>query len=471
MSRPQPRGNFLQTLLLVTVIFLGFQLTVGPMQQKQDTRSSRELLQAVQDLHHKGMDYSIVSAANAYKSKVEQELNSQKAAPSAIAGARLKADVLVADAQFKAGLWRKDWNRLNLAYTSLYGLHKRYQGDPIWKETLDVTPTRQRPATKISAQTLWDDVVTTLSSQSREHRVLDFIPGYHFIDALVAVTGRVPAFSYAFAALLLATIVRALVWPLAQKQLMASRQMMQLQPLVKELKESLTNKKSGQVDQQELSAKTMELYREYGINPFSGCLPGVLQIPLFLVVYQCMLLYKFEFQKGVFLWINPSTAASTDGFVAPNLGETDWILLVIYGISMIASTMLAPVSDPSNVRQQRMIGVSMAVVFTVFMFFWPALPSAFVLYWIFTNMLSMIQSFRAYRLAIPPLQKVTTATGGAYPQGKFMQMMKKYQEEAERAQPKPSTNGHDATNGKANPSSTIFRGTGGPRVQKPKKKK
>ncbi|MBV6458398.1 MAG: Membrane protein insertase YidC [Fimbriimonadaceae bacterium] len=471
MSRPQPRGNFLQTLLLFTVIFLGFQLIVGPMQQKPDSRSSQELLQEVQNLHRKGMDYSIVSAANTYKSKVEQELKDKKAPASEIERAKLKADILVADAQFKAGLWRKDWNRLNLAYTTLYSLHKRYQGDPIWKEKIDVAPTRQRPATTITPESLWNDVVTTLSSQSRDHRVLDLIPGYHFIDALVAVTGRVPAFSYAFAALLLAMIVRALVWPLAQKQLMASRQMMQLQPLTKELRETLTNKKTGQVDQQELSAKTMELYREYGINPFSGCLPGLLQVPLFLVVYQCMLLYKFEFQKGTFLWINPGTAANTNGFVAPNLGETDWILLVIYGVSMIASTMLAPISDPANARQQRIIGISMAVVFTVFMFFWPALPSAFVLYWIFTNLLSMAQAFRAYRLAIPPLQKVTTATGGAYPQSKFMKMMQKYQEEAERAQTKPSTNGHAPGNGKANPSSTIFRGTGGPRVQKPKKKK
>lgn len=469
MSNPQPRGNFLTTLLLFTVIFLGMQLVLGPMRGNEDTRPAQELWLDLQKLNRENKDYTIVSLAGNYKSKVEREL---KANPAEVERAKLKADVLVADTQFKAGLWRNDWNRLNLAYTTLYAHHKRLQGEPIWREPVDVAGTRQRPATTVTPESLWNDIVGTLSEQNRQHRVLDIIPGYQFIDSLVTLTGRVPSFSYAFAALLLAVIVRALVWPLAQKQLMASRQMMQLQPLVRELRESLTNKKTGQVDQPQLNARTMELYREYGINPLSGCLPALLQVPLFLVVYQCMLHYKFEFQNGTFLWINPATAASTKGFVAPNLGESDYILLVVYGISMIASTLLAPVSDPANAKQQRIMGLSIAVIFTVFMFFWPALPSAFVLYWIFTNLLSMAQAFRAYRLPIPPLEKVSTAAGGAYPQSKFMQMMAKMQEEANKAQNESNRNGHKpGSNGQATPSSTIFRGTGGPRVQKPKKKK
>src|SRR3712207_7746734 len=54
---------------------------------------------------------------------------------------------------------------------------------------------------------------------------------------------------------------------------------------------------------------------------------------LFLMIYQCMLHYQFEFEKGMFLWINPETSKATNGFVAANLGQADTILTLIYGIS------------------------------------------------------------------------------------------------------------------------------------------
>src|SRR6185312_17302336 len=99
-----------------------------------------------------------------------------------------------------------------------------------------------------------------------------------------------------------------------------------------------------------------------------------------------------------------------------NLGELDPILIVIYGITMLSSTLLAPVSDPSQIKQQRLMGVGISFVWTIFMFFWPV-PSGFVLYWTFTNILSTAQSLRAYRLPLPPLRKVNAAGGGVYPMG------------------------------------------------------
>ncbi len=214
--------------------------------------------------------------------------------------------------------------------------------------------------------------------------------------------------------------------------------MSQLQPIMKELKE----KYKSPSQQQELQLKTMELYKEYGINPAAGCIPMAFQIPLFLIVYQCMLHYRFEFKNGVFLWINPAASQASHGFFAASLGEMDKILLVIYGVSMLVASLLQPVNDPNAVKQQRTIGVVVAMAVTVMMFFWP-LPSAFVLYWIFTNVFSTIQSLRAYRLPLPPLQKVNAPGGGVYPQ---------------------SANGAPTANG-------AFNHTGAPKVQKPKPKK
>ncbi|RYG40678.1 membrane protein insertase YidC, partial [bacterium] len=192
--------------------------------------------------------------------------------------------------------------------------------------------------------------------------------------------------------------------------LMHSRQMMQLAPLTSELKEQYKD------DPQQLNVRTMALYKEYGLNPVAGCAPALVQMPLFLTVYQCMLLYQFEFQKGTFLWINPAANAATRGFLGANLGQLDPILIVIYGASMIVSSLLTPVNDPAQRKQQRMIGVGAAVVFTIMMFtgLFPVV-AGFVLYWTFTNIFSTLQSLRAYRMPLPPPKKVNAPSGGVFP--------------------------------------------------------
>ena len=126
-------------------------------------------------------------------------------------------------------------------------------------------------------------------------------------------------------------VVRGVVYPLTERQLMFSRKMMQLAPLSNEIRKEYKD------DQQQQQVKIMELYREYGINPLAGCFPALLQMPLFLSIYQCMLHYQFEFVHGTFLWINPTIAKMTHGWTAPNLGETDYPLIVLYGITMLIS--------------------------------------------------------------------------------------------------------------------------------------
>ena len=323
--------------------------------------------------------------------------------------AKMVARVLTANASFKAGTQRNDFYRLNAAYMTLQTQSIQHAGKPEWeKMSLEIPSSAGVPAETTTPKAMFDRIVTDLSARSKKDLVWGVVPGYALIDTLVKLTGSVPAFSYAFAALLLAIVVRAVVYPLTQRQLMWSRQMAQLKPLIEELKEKYGK---GGI---ELNQKMMELYKEYGINPTAGCLPVMLQMPLFLMVYQCMVHYRFEFQKGTFLWVNPSTAESASGWIGPNLGQMDYILITIYGISMVVSTLLAPVTDPANQKQQRIMGISIALLFSVMMFFYP-LPSAFVLYWIFTNVLASAQSLRAYRMPLPPLQKVNAPGGAVFP--------------------------------------------------------
>lgn len=493
MSRPAPKNNFSQTLLIAAVVFLGLQIFMMSNRQ-QETRPPDDYMKAaraeVADIKSEstrrkvpvativnertsggkalavsspspaitveqseeilryqselGLDLTIAKYLPAHQNKINEAAEKQKWSPEKKRSFEIEALLLTADTQYREGLARENPHRQDLAFLTLQGPNHKYQGTPAWNSAeYELVPLAGQEHRRVVPDAFFKDLVGKLSTRSKTDLVLGFIPGFRVIDALVSVTGKVSWFSYAFAALLLAGIVRGLVWPLAQKQYMFGRQMSQLSPLVKEIKERFTDKKTGQItDPQEYQRKTMELYKEYGINPFAGCLPTFIQIPFFLLIYQCMTLYRYEFQNGTFLWINPSTAAATGGFIAPNLGERDYILITIYAISMVVTTLLTPVSDPTQVKQQRLMGVGIALFFSVMMFFWP-LPSAFVLYWVFTNMFATTQMLRTYRLPPPPLVKVNAPGGGVFP-----------------------TNGPTRTNGSTG---TVAKGT--PVRHRPKRKK
>lgn len=407
------------------VIFLGIQLIQAPQRANQDTRKADEIWAKMVEQNRELKDVSIQQELVKYQSRYIEEAKSKGVKQSDQDAQILRANMLVADTMHKSGLYRgelfksgiakSDWayRKLDKAHTFIKPKYETFYHTPLWESTrVAVAPSTGLPQTEVSAKELYDTLVKDLSPLAKNEPVFGFIPGYQLIDALVQVTGAKPGFSYWFAGLLLAMVVRAIVWPLAQKQIMHGRQMMQLQPRIKEIQEKYKDKKTGQVkDPAAFQAETMGIYKEYGINPVAGCLPAFIQMPLFLAVYQSMHHYKFEFTKGTFLWVNELSGKFIGIPLGANLGERDYILVFIYMLSMISTTLLMPVSDPSNAKQQRIMGVGIAVVFSIFMFFY-TLPSAFVLYWIFTNILSTAQSLLSYRLPVPELKKKQTVAGG-----------------------------------------------------------
>lgn len=481
----------LQQIMLMVVVFLGLQLFCNPnKQQPTESRTWQQIMGDPQNAmagapptpkmgeawdYTKGtlywadatLRYDTAAQLNQkIKEKIDEELKQKEKGVNAETKRQLEAqaaenkqwaDIVLADVQYKYALSRNDTNLIrSTAFQTMENGERTLQGTPLWSKSFPIPPTERAPERfpwrEQSGKELYAKIVTDLSARNRNDLTYGIFPGYQIIDWLVNLTGRNPGFSYAFAAFLLALFVRAAVYPLAQKQLMWGRRMQQLAPLLKEIREQYTDKKTKQVtNQAELQQKTMALYSEYGMNPLLGCLPMLVQWPLFVAVYQFMLRYQFEFQKGHFLWINPATSTATHGFVAPNLGFRDPTLVVIYGITMVTSTLLMPVSDPTQVKQQRLMGVGMGLLITFFMFTgaFPT-PAAFVLYWVFTNLLATIQSLRAYRLPIPPLEKVNTKTGGVFPMPSFL-------------------NGQG--NGQAKTSILPPSSTGTPAKHKPKKRK
>ncbi|HJP82543.1 MAG TPA: membrane protein insertase YidC [Fimbriimonadaceae bacterium] len=469
---PTPKQNFIQTLLIVTTVFLGMQLFCN-RPQTTDVRTREQILEAIRKDNRELKDVSIVQEQSKLQQRINDDVNTKKLDAKEAEKLKFEAAILVADTQLKAGIARNEASRIRNAYTVLTGLNRSNTTNPAWTEAeVQIQPTALQPERfgwkSWKGPQLYDRIVAELTERNHHDLVWGFLPGgFQFIDFLVKITGAIPGFSYWFAAFLLAFVVRALVFPLTQKQLMWGRQMSQLAPMMKEIKEKYPGTES--------QSKIMELYNEYGINPMAGCGPAFIQMPLFLFVYQCMLHYQFEFQKGTFAWINPVTSASTKGFVAPDLGHVDVILIILYGISLCVSTMLQPVNDPTQVKQQRLIGLSFAIMMPIFMLlgFFPV-PAAFVLYWTFTNLFATAQSLRAYRLPLPPLVKVNTRAGGAYPKNggffaKLQEQARKAQEEQERMKGKQSGSSGESKNGSLNGS--VPGSTGTPAKHKPKKRK
>jgi YidC/Oxa1 family membrane protein insertase len=469
MSRPAPtpKQNFLQTLLIVTTVFLGLQLFCNKQPQAPDTRTVDSILGEMRKMNSQIKDVSISREQGNLQKKIDDDLNAKKLDPTKAAELKDEGSILVADTQLKAGIIRQETQRIRNAFTALDGINRREAGKPEWTQTVvSIPPTERDPGrfnwTSWKGPELYNKVVSELTTRNKTDLVWGFLPGgYQFIDFLVHITGAIPGFSYWFAAFLLALVVRAVIYPLSQRQLMWGRQMSQLAPMMKEIKEQY---KDDQATQQ---AKIMELYKEYGINPMAGCGPALVQMPLFLFVYQCMQHYQFEFQKGTFAWINPTTSQATHGFIAPNLGHMDTILIIIYGITLCSSTLLQPVNDPTQVKQQRLIGLSFAILMPVFMLFgmFPV-AAGFVLYWTFTNVFATAQSLRAYRLPMPALVKVNTKTGGTYPKG-GSGFWSKLQDAAREAQEQQGKNGK-SHGGPGN--ATLNGKTGTPAKHKPKKR-
>jgi len=217
---------------------------------------------------------------------------------------------------------------------------------------------------------------------------------YKTLDYTVKATGANPKYSYALALLFITFVFKALTTPLSHLQFKYMREMQRIQPLVKQLQEKYKN------SQKEFGAKLMALYKEHGVNPFSSCLPLLVQLPVLYLLYWMVRLYQFQFASGEFLWIGSGLAGKYPSFVAASLAQGDIPLLLLYTVSMFISQKLTVV-DPTQAEQQKIMTYMMPLLFGFMLWKW-ALPSAFVLYWLFFNVLSTAQQYFVLRQPAGP---------------------------------------------------------------------
>ncbi len=172
------------------------------------------------------------------------------------------------------------------------------------------------------------------------------------------------------AIIVLTMIVKALLYPLSAASLRSMAKMRKLQPEMERLKERYGD------DRQQFSQEMMELYKKEGANPLGGCLPILLQMPVFLALYWT-LMESVQLRHAPFiLWIED--LSSMDPY---------FVLPILMGISMYITQMLNP--QPADPVQAKVFKF-MPIMFTFF-FLW--FPSGLVLYWFINNLLSIMQQW------------------------------------------------------------------------------
>ncbi len=193
--------------------------------------------------------------------------------------------------------------------------------------------------------------------------------------------------NYGIAIIILTLLTKIILWPLGNKSYKSMNEMKKIQPLVTEIREKHKN------DKKRMNEEVMGLYKTYKVNPAGGCLPMVVQIPVFFALYR-MLYETIELRHApFFLWITDLSAPDRlfrfniehIPFMQPPYGIP--VLTVIMGATMfLQQKMQPPAGDPTQAKMMMMMPIVFTVIFINF-------SSGLVLYWLVNNVLSIGQQY------------------------------------------------------------------------------
>ena len=194
--------------------------------------------------------------------------------------------------------------------------------------------------------------------------------------------------SWGVSIIILSVFLNIILFPLTIKSFKSMQKMQELHPQMEKLKAQCKD------NPQKLNKEIMELYKKNNINPFSGCLPMLLQMPVFIALYQA-LLKSIELRGSGFLWIKDLSMpdAVKIPISLPIIGNSINILPLFMVLTMviqqrISTKTMGSAVTPEQKEQQRMMLIIMPIVFG-FIFY--SMPSGLVLYWVINTVLTIIE--------------------------------------------------------------------------------
>ena len=209
---------------------------------------------------------------------------------------------------------------------------------------------------------------------------LDRVVNFGFFNVLAQPLFVVLTFFYGYfknygiAIILLTVLIKIIFWPLTHKSYASMKAMQKLQPEMQKLRDRFKN------DKERLNKEMMELYKTHRVNPLGGCLPMLVQIPVFFALYK-VLLDSIALRHADFaLWITDLSAK-----------DPYYITPILMGASMFVQQKMTPTTaDPMQAK----IFMMMPIVFT---FLFLNFPSGLVIYWLVNNLLTILQQYFIHR--------------------------------------------------------------------------
>ncbi len=191
-----------------------------------------------------------------------------------------------------------------------------------------------------------------------------------------AVTGN-----WGISIILLTIMIKAIFYPLSQVSMRNMRNMQKLQPKMTQLKEIYKDNK------EKMNQEVMALYKEHKVNPMMGCLPMVIQIPVFFGLYEALLVSIELRQAPFFGWI--VDLSKQDPF---------HVFTILMGASMFLQQRMTPTTgDPTQAKMM----MFMPIIFTGMFVYYPV-PVGLVIYWFVNNLLSILQQYFVNKSITPP---------------------------------------------------------------------
>jgi YidC/Oxa1 family membrane protein insertase len=206
------------------------------------------------------------------------------------------------------------------------------------------------------------------------------------VPLLRALKGiNVYAGNYGWSIVILTVLINALMFPLRHKSVVSMRKLQQLQPEIKAIQDRYSKLKATDPAKQKMNAEMMNLYKERGVNPASGCIPMLLTIPVLFALYS-LLSQAIEIRGAPFIFWIKDLSVYDPYYVTP----------ILMGVTMVIQQKMTPsTADP---MQQKMM-MFMPVIFT-FMFLW--YPSGLALYWFVGNLMAIGQQWATNKIIGPP---------------------------------------------------------------------
>jgi YidC/Oxa1 family membrane protein insertase len=199
--------------------------------------------------------------------------------------------------------------------------------------------------------------------------------------------------NYGISIIILTILIKILFWPLTHKSYVSMKEMQKIQPLMAKIRDRYKD------DREQMQREMMNLYKTYKVNPMGGCLPMLIQIPVFFALYK-ILSIAIELRQAPFmLWIDDLSQPDrlfNFPFSIPFMSAPAGIpvLTLLMGASMfLQQKMSPPPGDPAQAKMMMFLPILFTVMFINF-------PSGLVLYWLVNNVISIGQQYRIKKISV-----------------------------------------------------------------------